>query len=106
MRRLESFYIRDFNDYIRVSPLSSNIHWSVSAMVQKSNAILRATIPPSPDNTGYEVRIFQRPDGNFTRGNYEDENAPDTDHKGALEELDTEDMPLIWKLISGRDADD
>lgn len=74
-------------------------------MPVKSKAIIRAFIWSEFEKPDYEVRIFRRPDGKFTKGNYDDDEVPDTGHTGDLSTIEAENINLIWGLLTGEEFD-
>lgn len=74
-------------------------------MPVESNAIVRAKIWSEHEKREYEVRIFRRPDGNFTKGDYKNDKVLDAKHTGELLPIDAEDIELVFKLLTGNDFD-
>ena len=72
-------------------------------MPVKSNAVVRAMVWSEPEAKEYEIRIFKCPDGNFTKGDYDHDDVPDTGHKGDLLPIDADDIELVFKILTGKE---
>lgn len=70
----------------------------------KSNAIIRAA-QVDPEGNPFEIRIFKRPDGAYTRGFFKDDDVPDTDPTAELQRVRQSDAELLIKLLTGQDLD-
>ena len=67
-----------------------------------SNAIIRVN-QKNYDGTEREDRIFKRPDGDFTRASYDDEETPDSQPQdGSTETIAAEDADFLVRLMTGK----
>jgi hypothetical protein len=60
-----------------------------------SNAIIRVN-QKNNDGTEREDRIFKRPDGDFTRASYDDEEIPDNQPQGGTTKRLSQKMRICW----------
>ncbi len=72
----------------------------------QSKAIIRKMIGDGQGGQR-EIRIFERPEGGYTRANYPNDMTPDDDPIGEVERIGLDDLPEFYiKAATGKDLDD